>query len=129
MLKSSFAVSALLAASFIAAQTTARLEVKSLPVYHATGSNIYAAGSFNGWNPQDEQYKFKKDDKGNYFLDLKLASGKCEYKITRGGWDKVECKKGGAGIENRTLTISSDATISLDFYANQIGREQELHLP
>ncbi len=114
MLKSTLAVSALLAVSFLAAQTTVRLEIKSLPAYHATGSSIYAAGSFNGWNPQDEQYKFNKDDKGNYFLDLKLASGKYEYKITRGGWDKVECKKGGAGIENRVMTIAANATISLD---------------
>ncbi len=114
MLKSTFAVSALLVVSFLSAQTIVRLEIKSLPAYHATGSNIYAAGSFNGWNPQDEQYKFKKDDKGNYFLELKLASGKYEYKITRGGWDKVECKKDGAGIENRVMTISANTTITLN---------------
>ena len=114
MLKPAFIISALLAVTSLIAQNVARLEIKSLPAYHATSSAVYAAGSFNGWNPQDEQYKFKRDDKGNYFLELKLNSGKYEYKITRGGWDKVECKKGGAGIENRIMTIASNATINLD---------------
>ena len=58
---------------FLLLKTLHRLEIKSLPAYHATGSNIYTAGSFNGWNPQDEQYKFKRDDKGNYFLELKIG--------------------------------------------------------
>ena len=94
-------------------QTIVRIEIKSLPTYHPSSSAVYAAGSFNGWNPQDEQYKFKRDDKGNYFLELKLNSGKYEYKITRGGWDKVECKKGGAGIENRVVDLPTDKTIEL----------------
>ena len=113
MLKPAIVISFLLSATFLFAQTTTRLEIKSLPEKHIAGSNLYIAGSFNGWNPQDEQYKFKRDDKGNYFLELKLYYGKYEYKITRGGWDKVECKKGGAGIENRLITISANATISL----------------
>ena len=113
MLKSTFAISALLAVSFLTAQNIVRLELKSLPLYH-TAEKFYAAGSFNGWNPQDEQYQFKKDEKGNYFLELKLTSGKYEYKITRGGWNKVECKKDGAGIENRVFTISANTIISIN---------------
>ena len=114
MLKSTLAISVLLLVSSAIAQNIAHIEIKSLPAYHPSGRTIYAAGSFNGWNPQDEQYKFKKDDKGNYFIDLKLNPGKYEYKITRGGWDKVECKEGGAGIENRLLTIPTDKTIHIN---------------
>jgi predicted alpha/beta superfamily hydrolase len=93
------------------AQTT-RLEIKSLPPFHTT-ENFYAAGSFNSWNPQDQQYQFKKDDKGNYFLDVKLSGGKYEYKITRGSWDKVECKTSGENISNRTLAIPSETPIQI----------------
>ena len=71
MLKQILTISTLFVATFITAQTT-RLEITSLPSYHASESNIYAAGSFNGWNPQDENYKFKKDEKGNYFFLLHL---------------------------------------------------------
>ncbi|HKZ65824.1 MAG TPA: hypothetical protein VJ111_05690, partial [Chitinophagaceae bacterium] len=89
------------------AQNTIHLQIKSLPPYHPSGSNIYAAGSFNGWNPQDENYRFQHDDSGIYSLDLKLDKGSYEYKITRGGWDKTECKKGGAGVANRILKIEA----------------------
>jgi predicted alpha/beta superfamily hydrolase len=95
-------------------QNVVRLELKSLPSYHPTGSNIYIAGSFNGWNPQDEKFKFQKDNKGGYFFNLTLDNGLYEYKITRGGWGKVECQKSGAAIENRILKILSDTVISLN---------------
>jgi predicted alpha/beta superfamily hydrolase len=94
-------------------QTSVRLELKTLPGYHASGSDIYIAGSFNGWNPQDKNYRFQRTGNGDYYIDLKLAGGKYEYKITRGGWDKVECKKGGLTIGNRVLVIPGNASIQL----------------
>ncbi len=114
MHKPTVLISFLLFVSSVIAQNTVRLEIKSLPSYHPTGSGIYAAGSFNGWNPQNEQYKFQRDDNGNYFLNLKLNAGSYEYKITRGGWDKVECKKEGIGIANRSLKVEADLTVELN---------------
>jgi predicted alpha/beta superfamily hydrolase len=108
-----FLVSALFSFSFLSAQDNVRFEIKSLPAYHGSGSSIYMAGSFNNWNPQDEQFKFKQDDKGNYFLVLRLDPGKYQYKLTRGGWESVECKKGGAGIDNRIMTIPVAAAVEL----------------
>jgi hypothetical protein len=96
------------------AQRTARIEIRTLPEYHASGSNIFLAGSFNGWNPADDKYKFTRDQEGNYYFNLQLADGIYEYKVTRGGWDKAECKKGGAGSANRVLKIPSDSIVSLD---------------
>jgi predicted alpha/beta superfamily hydrolase len=96
------------------AQQSVKLELKSLPSYHPSGAEVYAAGSFNGWNPQNEQYKFQRDDKGSYFLDLKLNPGSYEYKITRGGWDRVECKKDGIGVPNRSLKVDADVTVELN---------------
>ncbi len=96
------------------AQSAIRIEIRSLPAYHASGSNIYLAGSFNGWNPQNEAFKFQRDEKEQYYITIKLAPGEYEYKVTRGGWDKVECKKGGAGMENRKLRVESEASFTLD---------------
>lgn len=95
------------------AQSIIQLKIKSLPVYHPSGSDIYAAGSFNGWNAQDDNYKFQHDKDGNYFLDLKLEQGVYEYKITRGGWDKTECKKDGESIGNRLLKVEENTSIEL----------------
>ncbi len=101
---------AVLAAS---SQHTVRFTIISLPEYHPTDSSLYIAGSFNGWNPQDKKYWFQKNANGNYFFETRLADGMNEFKITRGSWDKVECKKGGADIQNRFLKLSSDTTINL----------------
>lgn len=95
------------------AQQNVRMEITQLPSYHPTGSDIYIAGSFNGWNPHDEKYKFSKDDQGHYYFDLSLSPGNYEYKITRGGWDKAECKTGGISAQNRSLAIPGDSKIGL----------------
>ncbi|MGZ8559588.1 MAG: alpha/beta hydrolase-fold protein [Chitinophagaceae bacterium] len=112
MIKLFIVISTLLSAS-VMAQSTIRLEIDSLPHYHPSGSNIYAAGSFSGWNPQDENYKFQHDKNGNYFLILKLDKGSYEYKITRGGWEKAECKKEGEAIGNRLLEVDENSTVKL----------------
>ena len=115
MLKSILAaVSPLLFASSVMSQSSVRLEIKSLPQYHPGGSDIYAAGSFNGWNPQDKNYRFERTDNGSYYLNLKLADGKYEYKITRGGWDKGECKNGGGFVDNRVLIVPGTSRVLLD---------------
>jgi len=90
------------------AQSNIRIQIDSLPQYHPAAADIYVAGSFNGWNPQDNDYKFERDSSGNYFLPLKLDNGSYEFKITRGSWDKSEAKKGGGTLPNRKLTVAKD---------------------
>jgi len=114
MTRSFIIISTFIFVAPIMAQTSVRLHIKTLPAFHPSGSNIYAAGSFNGWNPLDENFKFSHENDGSYFLELSLKPGNYEYKITRGGWDKVECKKGGTNIENRVLKVESDADLDID---------------
>jgi predicted alpha/beta superfamily hydrolase len=117
----------LLTSSFISfivfCQHVVQFVISSLPAKNSTDSNLFLAGSFNGWNPRDKNYQFQK--KGNYVLGTKLADGMYEYKITRGGWDKVECRKGGADIQNRVLKLSSDTIIDImvDEWADNIERK------
>lgn len=96
------------------AQHTVRIEIKKLPGYHASGSAVYAAGSFNGWNPADTNYRFKRSSTGSYYLDLSLPDTAYEFKLTRGGWDKVECLKDGAGMSNRLLNTNNARSIALE---------------
>lgn len=95
------------------AQHTITLKIASLPPYHSQGNDIYMAGSFNGWNSQDPSYRFQKDAAGNYFIKFSLNEGIYEYKLTRGSWNNVECKKDGKSINNRVLKIDADAEIDL----------------
>ncbi|RYG43757.1 MAG: alpha/beta hydrolase [Chitinophagaceae bacterium] len=96
---------ALCTVSSVMAQNTIHLQVTSLPAYHPSGSIIYVAGSFNGWNPQDENYKFTQGENGQYTITLSLDQGPHEFKLTRGGWDKAECLKGGESMANRRLEV------------------------
>lgn len=107
-------LSAMLLSAVAGAQTTIRLEIAHLPEYHQATSSIYLAGSFNGWNPRDSQYRFQQDQKGQYFLELKLANGRYEYKLTRGGWDKAECNQDGSGVANRILVVNDATTKKLN---------------
>ena len=96
------------------AQSNTRIEIKSLPANHSISTGVYIAGSFNGWNPQNEHYRFQWNFSTNsYYIDLPLQDGKYEYKITRGGCDKVETQKNGAGINNRTLTDPASGIVEL----------------
>jgi predicted alpha/beta superfamily hydrolase len=113
MLRFSISLIILLAVFPVIAQNSIQLQIKSLPLYHPSGSDIYIAGSFNGWNPQDEKFKFRHNADSSYSIELKLDAGTYEYKITRGGWDKVECKKGGAATANRVLKTGDEETIEL----------------
>lgn len=88
--------------------------VSGLPQYHSQDSDIFLAGSFNGWNPHDANFHFKRNAGGKYELAVQLKAGTYEYKITRGSWDMVECKKGGTGAGNRVLTVTGEETVTLD---------------
>jgi len=106
-----------------------RFIADSLPSGNLTDSNLFIAGSFNGWNPKDKHFRFQKDENGKSFMEAKLEDGMYEYKITRGGWDKVECKKGGADIRNRFFKLASDTTINImvEEWADNIERKPRVN--
>jgi predicted alpha/beta superfamily hydrolase len=103
---------ALMIALSAASQQKIRIEINSLPANNPTNSSIFIAGSFNSWNPQNKSFQFQKNEKG-YFLEITLNAGSYEYKITRGGWDKVECTKEGKDIGNRALKVDADANVEV----------------
>ncbi len=103
---------ALLFTLSVLSQQKVRIEINSLPANNPSDSSMFIAGSFNGWNPQNKDYQFQKNDKG-YSIELSLNPGSYEYKITRGGWDKVECTNEGKDIGNRTLKVDADARVEL----------------
>jgi predicted alpha/beta superfamily hydrolase len=106
-----------------------RFIVSSFPTRNLSDSNLFLAGSFNGWNPRDKNYRFQKNEKGDYLLGAKLEDGTYEFKITRGGWDKVECKKGGADIQNRFFKLASDTTINImvEEWADNVERKPRVN--
>ena len=68
-------------------------------------STVYIAGSFNGWNPKDENYRMKREDSSHYKLEVPcFANTNYEYKYTLGGWEHVEKTSEGKETDNRKIT-------------------------
>lgn len=67
--------------------------------------DIFIAGSFNNWNPSDNNFKLTKSG-SSYSIILPAGSGKAEYKFTRGSWATVEGDANGNVITNRSFTYA-----------------------
>jgi Spy/CpxP family protein refolding chaperone len=79
----------------------------------STDSAVYLAGNFNGWNPQDENYRMKRLDARHYQLDVPCFANKnYEYKYTLGGWAVVERATDDAEINNRKVFSSQKAKVN-----------------
>ncbi len=96
------------------AQHKLQINISRLPAYHPTGSVLYLAGSFNGWNPKDENFRLTRSAGGLYTLTMNLPQGKHEFKITRGSWETVECKAGGASRNNRAIEMTTSQELDLE---------------
>ncbi len=51
---------------------------------------LFLASNLNNWNPNDNQFEFKKDADGFFKLTIPTPSQKIEYKITQGNWATAE---------------------------------------
>ncbi|TXB70264.1 alpha/beta hydrolase-fold protein [Phaeodactylibacter luteus] len=104
----------LLAGAFpLSAQLT--LVLNGLPAATPTGATIYAAGSFNGWDPADPGSAFAAGEEGKLWLDLSLSPGPIAFKLTRGSWDTVEGNAQGGFLPNRTYGYTGGTdTLYLD---------------
>ncbi|MDZ4822889.1 MAG: alpha/beta hydrolase-fold protein [Flavobacteriales bacterium] len=91
------------------------ISVISTPQLTPLFDDIYVAGSFNAWNPADEN--FKLTETGNVWsIDISGTDGEViEFKFTRGidGWNTVEGDPLGVYITNRTATFQNGGTLEL----------------
>lgn len=79
----------------------------------AQNDTIYIAGTFNKWNPGEENHRLTKENRGQQVITLNLPSGRYEYKFTRGNWTNVESTEAGLDVANRISIINSDTTIAV----------------
>ena len=65
------------------------IHIMSVPSNTPANDDLFIAGTFNNWNPNDNNFKLAKI--GNaYSIVIPAAKGKAEYKFTRGTWATVE---------------------------------------
>ncbi|WP_367393099.1 helix-turn-helix domain-containing protein [Lewinella sp. LCG006] len=75
--------------------------IKQLPDYTPQADSIYLAGSFNDWNPKDQNFRFQKLTNGRWQYNFLTPMPDFEFKITRGSWSTVEGGVVSEPIPNR----------------------------
>jgi AraC-like DNA-binding protein len=78
--------------------------------------SLFMVGTFNEWNPSDRRFVFRKNKEGMYEVTIVTILDSFEYKITRGGWQKVEGNMNGAVRPNRGyhVRMGKDVEIKVD---------------
>ena len=104
-----FMGSLLLAGSFCWGQQVT-LRLGHLPA-ETRRDSIYVAGSFNGWQPGNSNYRLT--DTGSLVISATQGSV-LEFKCTQGSWERVEVDAEGGSIQNRRLLVEHDTTLILD---------------
>src|SRR6476620_2874820 len=102
--------------------------ISNLPPYHQGSEEIFLAGSFNGWNPGNEKYRFKTNS-GHPTISIELQNGSYEFKITKGSWDKVESGNLAFPSENRKILVDRDTilNISIEHWSDHFPKKQREH--
>ncbi len=89
--------------------------IQSLPSYTPPEDFIYIAGSFNGWNPGDINYRLSKNDQDKWWITLAAGSqgASIQYKFTRGSWETVEKGPNGEELNNRNFIFGNGDTVNV----------------
>lgn len=91
------------------------LVINQLPDRTPNDSDIYFASNMNGWDPESNLYKMRLLENGKYYITInKKNEESFEYKMTRGGWGRVETDINGEDIENRIQYFGFADTVYVD---------------
>ena len=115
MKKISAAALLLFCVGLLTAQVT--FTVTDIPASTPQSDNIYLAGNFNGWDPENSAYILTQNDNGTYSITFTPQAGELLFKFTRGGWPTVEGTENGTFIPDRSFTynggeVSAEFTIA-----------------
>jgi len=108
----------------VVAQLTVIIE--QVPEYTPKEDSIYLAGSFNDWNPKDQNFRFKKNNDGRWQYNFLTPMPDFEFKITRGSWTTVEGGVVSEPIPNQfyTNTGKQKDTLRITIYGWEDQKEE-----
>lgn len=89
------------------------ISVNSLPdAFFPEKDTLFIAGSFNGWNAYDPNYRLVPGLNGYPSITITAEQGSSiEFKFTRGGWETVEGSETGAYIPNRQAAVGNETLL------------------
>jgi len=78
------------------------------------GESLYFASDINNWNPYSEDHRLEYEpETGTHFIKIARSKASIYFKITRGGWDKVETDSEGNEIENRSWDFQKQDSLRI----------------
>jgi hypothetical protein len=92
------------------------------------GTEVYVAGNFNDWYPDQARYRLTPATDGQYtyrFDPNVPLPATVEYKYVLGGWDHVELDRFGQGVPNRVIAATAGDvhdTVCLLYTSDAAGR-------
>jgi predicted alpha/beta superfamily hydrolase len=100
----------LISSGIFAGQIT--MIVVSLPENTPPEDHIFIAGSFNGWNPGNEDFILTENTSGQPEITIE-GTGTISFKFTRGSWETVEGNENGGFLPDRSFTFGSADTLEI----------------
>jgi predicted alpha/beta superfamily hydrolase len=98
------------------------ITINQIPFYYTPLTDtIFAAGTFNGWNPRDLNHRLVQQSNGSYTLTLPNGIGNTELKFTRGSWLKEETQLNGNQLANRVVQNNQSYTFSIQNWNDMLG--------
>jgi glycosidase len=77
-------------------------------------ADLYLAGPFNRWSPNDSRYQFEQGANGLYTLTLTARDGdELEFRITRGSFANAEKLDPDSRTANHELTVTDNTTVDI----------------
>jgi len=87
--------------------------IEKMPENTPENDSIFLSGDFNGWIPDNVNYKFDIEHNGKLMLILNTDLPYFQYKVTRGSWLKSESSSEGMQVANRIYIEVNDPLIKL----------------
>lgn len=88
----------------------------NIPANTPPDESLYIAGSFNNWQPGNQDFVLHKNAQGKWEITLEpqAAGTTIKFKFTRGSWETVEKGANGEEISDRTFTYGNGDTVNVN---------------
>lgn len=87
--------------------------INQVPAYTPANTNIYMAGTMNGWNPASAAHQLTRLPDSSWAITLPTPSSTLQFKFTRGSWATVEGTATGGPRANRSYAVGGADTVRI----------------
>ena len=105
----SLLIGGLLMQLLVFAQLT--LKVTAIPANTPSDADIYVAGTFTDWAPDNPDFILSEQEDGTFQITVNPSPGLLKFKFTRGSWNTVEGNAEGGFLPDRQLQYDGSEQI------------------